>query len=213
MPASDLTSWRRARWRIGARRALTLGIVLLLGQSVTPARADIYKFVDERGRVHLSDRPKGAGWVLIMRGKRHVRPAPATDYRRNQRRYSPLIDRVSQYFRLDRALIHAIVKAESAYDPNAVSRKGAVGLMQLMPGTAQRYGVRDPYNPAQNVLGGVRHFRDLMLRFNNVALALAAYNAGENAVTKYGNRIPPFTETRNYVRKVLGFYREFRSAT
>ena len=111
------------------------------------AAADIYKYVDKHGVVHLSDRNGGAGWVLISRaGKKIKRPA-SLDYRQNQRRYAGLIDQVARKYRLDRALVHAVIKAESAYDANAISKKGAVGLMQLMPGTAQRYGVRDRYNP------------------------------------------------------------------
>jgi soluble lytic murein transglycosylase-like protein len=97
---------------------------------------------------------------------------------------------------------------ESGYDPHAVSRAGAVGLMQLMPDTARRYGVRNLRDPAQNVQAGARYLRDLMGKFDNdLTLALAAYNAGEEAVAQYGNRIPPFRETLNYVPKVLDVYR------
>ncbi len=110
---------------------------------------------------------------------------------------------------LDRNLIHAVVRVESAYDPYAVSRAGAVGLMQLMPATAKRYGVRDSRNPHQNVRAGVLHLRNLLLQFNDVVLALAAYNAGENAVIQYGYKVPPYPETQNYVRKVLAFYRKY----
>ena len=106
-----------------------------------------------------------------------------------------------------------MVTAESAYDPVAVSSAGAVGLMQLMPGTAERYGVRNRRDPRQNVLGGVRYLRDLLVQFDDLTLALAAYNAGENAVIRYGNRIPPYPETQNYVRKVLTFYRDYRRAS
>ena len=119
-----------------------------------------------------------------------------------------IIDATAKRYRLDARLVHAVVRAESAYDPHAVSRAGAVGLMQLMPGTARRYGVQDRRDPTQNLSGGVRYLRDLLLQFRNVSLALAAYNAGENAVTRHGNRIPPFPETREYVRRVIRFYRE-----
>lgn len=186
-------------------------LCLAIAVAAAPAvRADIYKLVDENGVVHLSDRARGKGWRLIVRNGKRVDPARYQDFERNRRRFTPLIDSTARRFRLDRALVHAVVRAESAYDPRAVSRRGAVGLMQLMPDTARRYGVQDRRNPAQNLHAGVHYLRDLLARFQDVALALAAYNAGENAVSRYGNRVPPFPETRGYVRRVLAFYREMR---
>lgn len=129
----------------------------------------------------------------------------------NKRRFSPLIDRVADTMSLEAALVHAVVRAESAYDPSAVSKKGAVGLMQLMPDTAHRYGVRDRYDPRQNLSGGSRYLRDLLDRFEDLALALAAYNAGESAVIDYGGQIPPFPETQQYVRRVMTFYEQNRA--
>lgn len=124
--------------------------------------------------------------------------------------FSALIDWAATQHGLDPWLLHAVIRAESAYNPGAVSSKGAVGLMQLMPGTAARYGVTDPFNPMQNVLGGARYLRDLMGLFDSdVRLAVAAYNAGEGRVQKYGNQVPPFEETRGYVSKVLAFYRHW----
>jgi hypothetical protein len=125
----------------------------------------------------------------------------------NRSRYTKMIDELAHKSRLYPALLHAVIKAESAYDPNAISRAGAVGLMQLMPQTAKRFGVTDRRDPRDNVQGGARYLRELLTMFNNnIKLALAAYNAGEKAVQKYGNKIPPYPETRNYVKKVLGFY-------
>ena len=106
---------------------------------------------------------------------------------------------------VDPALVEAIVAVESAFNPMAVSVKGAMGLMQLMPQTASRYGVADPFDPKQNVSGGVRYLRDLLLRFENLLHALAAYNAGERAVLRYQG-LPPYPETQDYVRKVLDRY-------
>jgi len=104
-------------------------------------------------------------------------------------------------------LIHAVVRAESGYNPQAISPKGAGGLMQLMPATAKRYGVTDRFNPEQNLAGGARYLRDLLILFNHdVRLALAAYNAGEGNVMRYGNKIPPFAETQNYVPKVIAYW-------
>ena len=133
------------------------------------------------------------------------------DSAKNRKRYAPAIDSVAKQNRLPRALVHAVITAESAYDPNAVSHAGAVGLMQLMPGTAERYGVRNRKDPLANVAGGTRYLRDLLKMFdNNLVLALAAYNAGENAVIKYGNKIPPYEETQTYVQRVLKFYNNYK---
>ncbi len=194
-------------------RAVMLWAAFLLGVFGTGvANADIYKFVDRHGRVHLADRPLGPGYVLIHRGKGYKsKPRPQKhDFARNRRRFSPLVDRVARHHHLDPHLIHAVVQVESAYNPAAVSRKGAVGLMQLMPGTANRYGVPDRLDPVRNLHGGVRYLRDLLIRFDDVVLALAAYNAGENAVERYGNRVPPYPETRRYVNKVLAVWRKLR---
>jgi len=174
------------------------------------AAADVWKRVDERGVVHLSDRHMGPGSVLILRSRRKtgtVRGGPSIPLAKRRGLYASLIERTARRFELEARLVHAVVHAESAYDPLAVSRAGAVGLMQLMPETAERYGVRDRNDPADNLTGGVRYLRDLLLQFRNLQLALAAYNAGENAVVRHGNRIPPFPETRAYVRKVIAFYR------
>ncbi len=127
------------------------------------------------------------------------------DVRRSQ--YALLIEQAAFRHGLDPALLHAVIQAESSYNPVAVSHKGAMGLMQLMPGTASRYGVRDPYDPEDNISGGARYLRDLLGMFrSDVRLAVAAYNAGERNVMKYGYQIPPFEETRNYVSKVLDYY-------
>jgi soluble lytic murein transglycosylase-like protein len=121
------------------------------------------------------------------------------------------IDAIAKRHRVDPLLVRAVIRVESNFDPKAVSPKGAVGLMQLMPETAMRYGVENRFDPAQNVDGGVRYLRDLMAMFNgNLSLALAAYNAGEGAVIKYGRRIPPYPETQQYVVGVRSYYNQFR---
>ena len=199
------------------RTYLTVVISTIIGLlpplAFAPARADIYKFVDRNGVTHLSDRPRGPGYVAIIRTHKGWVPRTSDASRKNRKRFSPLINTISQRYRLDKALIHAVITAESAYDPSAVSHAGAVDLMQLMPGTAMRYGVQNRRDPRQNVYAGVRYLRDLLVQFDDLTLALAAYNAGENAVIRYGNRIPPYPETRNYVRKVLNYYRTYRKAS
>ena len=133
--------------------------------------------------------------------------APVSGAMRERReRYAPLIAREAARHGIDAALVHAVIRAESAYHPRARSSAGACGLMQLMPATARRFGVRDIWDPAENIRGGVAYLRVLLDRFEgDIHLVLAAYNAGEGAVAKYGNRIPPYPETRTYVRRVLGY--------
>jgi len=132
-------------------------------------------------------------------------------YNENVERFTPLIDAVARITHLQPELLHAVIRAESSYNPNAVSRAGAVGLMQLMPGTAQRYGVLDRTDPVANLKGGAQYLRDLLEMFDyDMELALAGYNAGENAVIRAGNRIPPYPETRQYVARVLAYFGENR---
>jgi len=194
----------------------TLGGALLILLSAPHAQGDVYRYLDRNGVTHFADRPLGPGYRRIIRTFKGWVPQPRralANAARNRRKYAALIDRIAHRHHLDRALVHAVVTAESAYDPNAMSRTGAVGLMQLMPATARRYGVRNRRDPRQNVTGGVRYLRDLLRQFRNLRLALAAYNAGENAVLRYGRRIPPFPETRQYVRRVLGYYRDYRGSS
>jgi soluble lytic murein transglycosylase-like protein len=125
----------------------------------------------------------------------------------NKTRYTNLIADAASRNGVEERLLHAVIQTESAYNPSAVSRAGAVGLMQLMPDTARRYGVYNRTDPTQNVDAGSRYLKDLLDMFNyNLGLAVAAYNAGENAVIRYNNSIPPYRETQNYVRQVLSLY-------
>ena len=116
--------------------------------------------------------------------------------------YSETIGQVATRYGVDEQLVHAIIEVESAYDAQAVSKTGAQGLMQLMPKTVERYAVLDPLDPTQNIEAGVRYLQELMREFQSAALMLAAYNAGEAAVRRYGNKVPPYTETRAYIERV-----------
>lgn len=192
-----------------------LGIALLIALPLV-AGADIYKYVDKYGRVYLTDRPSHQGYkrlVKTWKGWSEI-SSSAINYRalaQNRKRFASTIESAAKNHKLPTALLHAVITAESAYDPNATSRAGAVGLMQLMPATAERYGVRDRKDPRANVAGGTRYLKDLLGMFNNdLVLALAAYNAGENAVIKYGRQIPPYEETQTYVRRVLKFYNDYK---
>ncbi|MBS1211784.1 MAG: transglycosylase domain protein [Proteobacteria bacterium] len=185
------------------------------------AAADVYKFVDGKGNVVYTDKPRHRGFKLIIRTPPAMlfanRKLPVSGFRRasfsrvserNRRYFAPLIEATASKYSLDPALLHAVIRAESAYNPEAVSHKGAAGLMQLMPETADRFGVRDRFDPEENVEGGARYLSELLDMFqSDVRLAVAAYNSGENTVKKFGYQIPPIAETRDYVAKVLDYYR------
>jgi soluble lytic murein transglycosylase-like protein len=180
--------------------------------AVQPVHADVYKYVDSNGRMYFTDRPKHKGYRLILKSGKPLRES-RVDYRNkesNRKRFASKIAAVARSNNLPEGLIHAVIDTESAYDPNAVSRRGAVGLMQLMPDTARRYGVTNRRDPASNISAGTRYLKDLLKRFgNDIKLALAGYNAGASAVEKYGNKIPPFIETQSYVRKVIKLYEQY----
>jgi soluble lytic murein transglycosylase-like protein len=178
-------------------------------------QAEIYKYRAPDGSMHFTDRPMHGGYKLLWRSGKSKKKAGynLAKMKENISRFTPLIEKVAKQLRLHPGLLHAVVRVESAYNPRAVSKKGAQGLMQLMPGTASRYGVIDSYDPRQNLEGGARYLSDLLKEFEyDIKLALAAYNAGENAVRRYGNAIPPYPETINYVDKVLGIYERNRLA-
>jgi soluble lytic murein transglycosylase-like protein len=192
---------------------LLLGVLLLLPLM---AQAEIYKYRGPDGSFHFTDRPMARSYKLLWRsGKSKSKKGgySLAKMRENKTRLTPLIEEVAKELRIHPGLLHAMVRVESGYNPKAVSKKGAQGLMQLMPETASRYGVADSYDPKQNLEGGARYLSDLLREFEyDIKLALAAYNAGENAVKRYGNTIPPYPETINYVDKVLGEYERIRLA-
>jgi len=187
--------------------------ILLLLMTLSSGYADLYKKVDENGRAYFTDKPEGSGFKLVMRTPKKGTIA-YKNFQQNRRQLAPLIRQQAREFKVDPSLVMAVIHAESAYDKNAVSKAGAVGLMQLMPATAKRFGVHNRTNAAQNVKGGVKYLRYLLEMFQfNLKLALAAYNAGESAVLKYGNNIPPYPETENYVEKVVAYYQNYLSGS
>ena len=197
-------------------------VLLLVGQT---ARADVYGFSGEDGAIYLSDTPSDDRFELLAvspaEPANNIAPVSSSRLREMNSQANPggrfaflpyhdFVKDAAETYRLDSALLHAVITAESNYNPRAISAKGAVGLMQLMPGTARLYGVTNSYDPAQNIQGGARYLSYLLGLFNNdLKLALAAYNAGENSVLRYGRAIPPFRETTDYVRKVSDLYRRY----
>lgn len=183
---------------------------------LTPVHADIYSFSEDDGTVVLSNRRMNRHSVVLIReavAQAGELPAPAVSAgRASKMDYQHAVLEVARAYGIDSALLHAVISVESRYSARAVSGKGAVGLMQLMPGTAKRYGVTDSFDPIQNLRGGTEYLRDLLKLFQgDLNLALAAYNAGENAVIRAGHRIPPYQETRNYVQRVQSLYAEYKA--
>jgi Transglycosylase SLT domain len=179
------------------------------------SQADIYRSLDRDPPVLTNVPPTEGRWEIVIKEQNTVAraaPAPGRFAVDGNALYASHIQAAATANNIDAALIRAVISAESGYNPHAVSRAGAVGLMQLMPETASRYNVANVRDPEQNIHGGARYLRDLLQMFNNdVRLAVAAYNAGEQAVMKYGNRVPPYPETLAYVPKVLKFYDQYRN--
>jgi soluble lytic murein transglycosylase-like protein len=175
----------------------------------------VYSFTDASGVTHFSNVPSDARYQLLFASDESARSsprAPSVDWLARSSQYEAMIRGAAQAATIQPALVHAVIVVESGFNPRAVSKRGAIGLMQLRPETARRYGVTDIYDPEQNVRAGARYLSDLIARFgSNLELALAAYNAGEEAVERYGRHIPPYRETLNYVPSVLRVYQKLKS--
>jgi soluble lytic murein transglycosylase-like protein len=227
---------------LGPLRRAGRGALLALGAFVLAApgasQADIYVLVQPNGTTRFSNVPDDPRYVLFQKEPAEHKLKPARelagvrnpgDYRLRAptaRRPDPhdnpqlvgkpfhaQVSAAARAHEVDPALVHAVIAAESNYNPKAISHKGAIGLMQLMPDTGRRYGMKtkDLYAPAKNIVAGVRYLADLIEMFDgNLELAVASYNAGENAVIRFGNRIPPYPETRAYVPRVLRTYAALR---
>jgi soluble lytic murein transglycosylase len=186
-------------------RIIAFIAVLLMSLTVviSPADADIYRYVDAAGRVHFTDTPTHGRYDMYMK---EGAPTKASN-----RSYLDIIRRHASSYQLEEALVKAVIKVESDYQPRIVSRKGAQGLMQLIPETAKDLKVSNPFDPSENIRGGSEYLRMMLDLFNDdVELALAAYNSGPSTVKRYGG-IPPYDETQRYVKKVkryLDYYRQ-----
>jgi soluble lytic murein transglycosylase-like protein len=169
-------------------------------------------YTDADGVTHFSNIPTDARYRSVFKepGPETKVPAlqPVSARSHGRERFAVLVSQAAADTKLPESLLHAVIETESNYNPDAISRKGAVGLMQLMPQTAQRYGVTNPRDPAANVLGGARYLKSLLVLFDyEIPLALAAYNAGPAAVMRSGRTLPPYAETRRYVPRVMDMYR------
>ena len=180
--------------------------MLLIFQSISFGEA-LYTYVDENGVQNITNiAPVGRVTELKVSGTPEPVAVPAATVVTKSKSYDPIIEKVAAEHQLDPSLIRSIIAQESGFNAKAVSSKGARGLMQLMPATAQRLGVKNSFDPEQNIQGGVKHFRTLMDSFNNnLELSLAAYNAGENLVQRLG-RVPAIRETQDYVQSITTRY-------
>lgn len=181
----------------------------LIAAKDVPVSFDCHATVQYEGKVfHLTSKYCKAPQQLAAAAV----DIPGSSFLKRQKELSATINRIAAEYGLEKELVHALISTESAYRSNAVSQAGACGLMQLMPATAKHYGVTNSYNIEENLRGGMRYLSYLLKEFdNNKKLALAAYNAGEHNVRKYGNSIPPFVETQAYVPRVLAFYDKYRN--
>jgi len=178
-------------------------LVLSLFMNIT-VWADVYRYVDKNGVWHFTNIKTDMRYTIYIRGTRKT----PTEYIKE---YSGIIKQASKRFGIDAHFIRAIIKAESGFDHKATSSRGAQGLMQLMPGTANDMAVEDPFDPEENIFGGTRYFSLLLKRFkNDKTLALAAYNAGPEAVESYKG-VPPFPETKAFVKRVMDYYETYNS--
>jgi len=178
-----------------------LGLLLWTGY---PVSADVYRYVDKNGVWHFTNIKNDSRYRIYIRTPKET----ATEY---IEKYGAMIKQASRRFGIETSLIKAVIKAESDFDHRAVSHKGAQGLMQLMPNTAEAMDVDNPFNPEENIFGGTQYLSVLLKRFNNnKRLALAAYNAGPEKVESYRG-VPPYKETRTFVKKVFHYYRLYNT--
>jgi soluble lytic murein transglycosylase-like protein len=203
-PGKRAGAHRHAGAMVLNRRTLRFGLAFVLAAAgiSTPASAQIYTWRDASGTLVLSDRPLSANArsfpVPRVQGIRATKP-PLSG---SPTSFEPLIQEHASRQGVRPDLVRAVIQVESGFNPRAVSSKGAKGLMQLMPATARQFGVRDVFDPAENIRAGVGYLRTLLDRYNSEALALAAYNAGPGAVDRHDSQIPPYPETVAYVRRI-----------
>ncbi len=182
-------------------------VLIILFLFVSAVHGDIYRYIDENGVMHFTNTPTSS----TQKFKLFLREKPKINPRYTTKKYDNIIANASQQYDVSFPLLKAIIKAESGFDPRAVSKKGAKGLMQIMPENFKPLGIKDPFDPSQNIHAGARYFKQMYDRFKGkLALSLAAYNAGPTAVERY-KTVPPYEETEAYVKRVLKFYYNYKN--
>lgn len=209
---------------LATRCAFYVSVVLSSHLFVSLIQADIYMYIDKNGNQHFSEQRIDHKYKLLLRSKTNQISPTFKNWKeessRNvslpnrkilQKKYHPLIVKAANKYQLEPEFLHAVITAESSYQHKAVSSAGAKGLMQLMPVTAKRFGVDDPFDPKQSIFAGALYLNKLLKEFKTKDLALAAYNAGEGTVRRYNRKIPPYPETQRYVVKVMDFYHHYKT--
>jgi soluble lytic murein transglycosylase-like protein len=195
----------------GRSKHVSTGILcalLVLCFGILPLHADIYMYIDSQGVAHFTNTPTSSKYKIYMREGSYGPSGLSRSY--STSRYDTIISEASEIHGIAFPLLKAQIKVESDFNPRAVSRKGALGLMQIMPENVRALRIKNPFDPRENIMAGARYLKGLLERFNGeLHLALAAYNAGPDQVDRY-NRIPPFKETEDYVEKVLKYYYGYR---
>jgi soluble lytic murein transglycosylase len=182
--------------------ALLVGLTFFV---IPAAKADIYVYVDHEGTLHFTNTPTSSQYKVYMR---ETFAKPTTTY--HDTSYDDVISEAAKRHGLSSSLIKALIHVESFFNPRAVSKKGAIGLMQIMPGNLQALNISDPFDPWENIMGGASYLKSMLERFRGeLPLALAAYNAGPTAVERYRD-IPPYPETKAYVKKVMRYFRHYK---
>lgn len=201
MPGSSL---RKPMWDY--RRCIIAGLFITLLVMGT-AHADIYVYIDSEGVMHFTNTPTSTNYKLYMR-----EPPKRAKTWKPIRSYDDVINEAAKRNDLSSSLLKALIHVESYFDPKAVSKKGAIGLCQIMPQNLERLQISDPFDPWENIMGGARYLKAMLDRFSGqLPLALAAYNAGPQAVERY-NDIPPYPETKNYVQKVMKYFHLYKKS-
>jgi soluble lytic murein transglycosylase-like protein len=188
-------------------RIISWGAVLLALVLVpAPAPADIYRYIDENGVMHFTNAPTSGKFKPFMRERK------VFISKLDSNQFDPIISEASKKYGIEAPLIKAVIKAESDFDPNAISHKGARGLMQIMPMNYRLLNVENPFDPNQSIEGGARYLRDMLDRYKgSLNLSLAAYNAGPGAVDRHGG-VPPYPETTEYIERVMKYYQRYKNS-